>query len=96
MTEEPLPEPQSQTPPPEARPRLRDHVVGMRGVAAVALAGLILGGAGGALLGAASAGGDDDRMGPGRGGFGGPGQMPQFPGQPPQQGIPGQGQPGGP
>jgi hypothetical protein len=79
---------------PDTRPRLRDHVVGMRGVAAVALAGLILGGAGGALLGAVSAGGDDDRMGPGR--FGGPGQMGQFPGQPPQQGVPGQGQPGGP
>lgn len=91
-------------PPPVAaapKTRFRDRVLGMRGVAAVAVAGLIIGGAGGAVLGAVTSG-DDDRDGGrfgGPGGFGGPGQFQQQlpPGQPGQlpQGGPGQGMPGG-
>ena len=77
-------------------PRFRDRVLGIRGVAAVALAGLVIGGGGGFALGAVTDGGDD-RMGPGRAGFGGPGQFQQFPGRPQggQQGGPGQVFPGG-
>jgi hypothetical protein len=55
------------------RPRFADQVVGMRAVIAVALACLVLGGAGGAILGAATNGGDNGGFG-GRGGFPGPGQ----------------------
>jgi hypothetical protein len=81
-------------PAPVARPRLRDRVFRIRGVVAVAVAGLILGGAGGTLVGA-TAFGDGHGDGPGRG-FGGPGGFQQFPqqGQLPQGG-PGQGLPGG-
>ena len=76
--------------PTEAQPvaadktRLRDRVFGIRGLAAVALASLILGGAGGAAIGAASAGDDRDHdrghpgmnngQFPGGGQFGGRGQ----------------------
>lgn len=66
----------------KAKPGWRERTLGLRGVAAVALASLILGGAGGAALGALSNGADGDR---GRDGFG-PGQF-----QPP----PGGGGPGG-
>ena len=52
-----------------AKPRFFDRVVGMRAVAAVALASVLVGGAGGAALGALS-NGDDDRNRNGR--FGGP------------------------
>lgn len=51
-----------------ARPRFFDRVVGMRAVAAVALASVLVGGAGGAALGALSNGDDDHR----NGRFGGP------------------------
>ena len=69
-----------------APPRLRDRVLGARAVAAVALASLLLGGLGGAGLGALSDGPDrgDGRFGPGMGRFpadhGGPGRRPP-PGQ---------------
>jgi len=59
---------------PGSRPALRDRVLGWRGVAGVALAGVILGGAGGAVLGAVSNGGDSRGPG-GFGGFRGPGVM---------------------
>ena len=77
-----------------ARPRLRDHLFGLRSVVAVALAGVVLGGLGGfAVHAATDGGGRDDRLGRfGPGGFqGGPGGFPQGPGQrsPGQQG-PGQ------
>ncbi|CAN5377635.1 hypothetical protein BH09ACT12_BH09ACT12_35070 [soil metagenome] len=78
------------------RPGLRDRVLGIRAVAAVALASLIVGGLGGAALGALSDGADTDQRGPGGGQFV-PGQQGQVPGG--QQGqLPGgqQGQlPGG-
>lgn len=77
------------------RPRLRDRVLGMRGVAAVAVAGLILGGVGGTAIGAV-AGHDDHREGrPEFGGreFGGPSRDGRGPGQ--FQGRPGGGQFGG-
>jgi hypothetical protein len=84
-------------PPPPAEPttRWRDRVFRMRSVAAVAVAGVILGAAGGAVTTALVT--DDDRGdGPGRPGFGQmlmPGQMPAvppdgrqgFPGMPGQQ-----------
>jgi hypothetical protein len=96
FAQQPPPYPPYPQAPAVARPRFRDRVLGMRGVAAVAVAGLILGGAGGAVLGAATSGGEDHNFGPGRGGFGGPGQFqqqlpPQGQGQPPQgfQGFPG-------
>jgi hypothetical protein len=87
---------QAATTNPPARAALRDRVLGWRGVAGVALASVILGGAGGAVLGAVSNGGDS--RGPGNlggpGGFGGPGRMMQNSrGQQPD-GVPGnQGQP---
>lgn len=68
-----------------ARPRLRDRVLGMRAVAGVALATLVLGGLGGAAIGAVA--GDDSREGrrehgvDGRfegGPLGRPGPGPQF------------------
>lgn len=62
---------------PPAAPRLRDRVLGLRAVAAVSLASLILGGAGGAVLGAVSNGGESS-------GPGGRGQLQQL--QPGQQG----------
>jgi len=52
----------------EPRPRFRDRVFGLRAVAAVAVASVLIGGAGGAALGARSNGHDDDR----NGRFGGP------------------------
>lgn len=84
-------------PAPSAKPRLRDRVLGWRGVAAVAAASLIMGGVGGVVLGHVSASADDER-GPGGRQFPGQGQMPgdgQFPGQ---GQMPGQddGQQGGP
>jgi hypothetical protein len=69
------------------RPRFVDQVLGMRGVIAVALACLLIGGLSGWILGRASADGND-RFGPGpgsfqqRGAFPGPGQRPF---QPPSQ-----------
>ncbi len=79
MTDETAqPEPTTEPPePPEpaAKPktRLRDRVLGIRGIAAVGLAGLVLGGLGGAAIGAAV---DDD------GGHHGPGRFgSQFPGE---------------
>ena len=73
--------------------RFRDRVLGMRGVIAVALASVILGGVGGAALGAVSSG-DDENGGFGRGpGSFQPGQNGQLPpgGQQFQQGqVPGQ------
>jgi hypothetical protein len=74
-------------PVPAAGPRFRDRVLGMRSVAAVALASLVLGGLGGAALGAVSAGGDEDRRG-GPGGFGRPPFQQGQPGHLPQQGQP--------
>ena len=72
-----------------ARVRLRERVLGMRAVAGVALATLILGGLGGTAIGAA-AGDDSGDAGPGEHGFGGrleggpetrpgPGQQDQLP-----------------
>ncbi|MFZ2015971.1 MAG: hypothetical protein WAV00_19315 [Nocardioides sp.] len=54
--------------PPAPRPRFRDQVLGMRAVIAVALVALVIGGLGGALLGALAHHGGDDRFG-GPGGF---------------------------
>ena len=71
----------------EPRTRFRDRVLGMRGVIAVALASVVLGGVGGAVLGATTDGGPDRFGGPWPGGVpgGGPGQPGQFgPGQPEQ------------
>lgn len=65
------------------REGLKHRVLGMRAVAAVAVAALLLGGAGGLALGALS-NGSDTQQGPGRGGFPG-GQNVQ-----PGQGFPGQ------
>jgi len=78
------------------RPAWRDRVYGLRSVAAVAIAGLIIGGGAGAAIHAATA--DDGRDGPGRMGFHrGPGGG-QRPGPPngfpaPPAGVPGQTQP---
>jgi len=93
MDEQTSPDPTPATPSP-TRPGLRDRVLAWRGVAGVALASVILGGAGGALLGVVSDGGDDRAgMRGGPGGLGGPahgipagmpGQLP--PGTVPQQG----------
>ena len=72
--------------------RFRDRVLGMRGVIAVALASVILGGVGGAALGAVSSGDDEDgRFGRGPGNFQ-PGQDGQLPpgGQFHQGQVPGQ------
>ena len=69
-----------------AEPGWRDRVLGLRGVAAVAVASLILGGAGGAALGALSNGADDDGGRPGFGPGGGPGQFQQQQ-LPPQDGV---------
>jgi hypothetical protein len=80
-------------------PSFRDRVVGIRAVIAVALASLVLGGAGGAVLGASTNGGNDGFGGRGPGGFPGgqrgtfPGQGQQFQG--PANGLPGSGN-GGP
>ena len=77
---------------------LRHRVLGLRAVAAVALASLVLGGLGGAALGAVSDGADTDQRGPGGGQFvpGQPGQQDQLPGRGGQfqGGVPG-GQQGG-
>jgi hypothetical protein len=75
-----------QPPDRQSRPRFWDRVVGMRGVIAVALACVVLGGVGGTVLGATTNGGDD-RF----GGHGGPGAFPGGgPGQPGQGFQPGQ------
>jgi hypothetical protein len=89
--------PEAPEAPPYVPPRFRDRVLGLRGVIAVALACVVLGGVGGAVLGATTNGGGD-RF----GGRGGPGAFPGQPGQPgqfrpgqqgPQQGrLPQQGQ----
>jgi len=68
---------------PGSRPALRDRVLGWRGVVGVALASVILGGAGGAVLGAVSNGGDSGGPG-GFGGFRGPGMMQSSQNQPNQ------------
>jgi hypothetical protein len=52
-TEQPSPTPEPAEPA-ATKPAFKDRVIGMRGVAAVAMASVILGGAGGAALGAAS------------------------------------------
>ncbi|GAB3772052.1 hypothetical protein FB382_002999 [Nocardioides ginsengisegetis] len=86
---------ETETPTPSYRaaaaPRLRDRVLGLRAVAAVSLASLILGGAGGAVLGAVSNGGESSGPGGVRGQFqqGQPGQVPGQlpPGTAPQQGV---------
>ncbi|KQZ67201.1 hypothetical protein [Nocardioides sp. Root151] len=74
--------------PAERRP-WKDRVLGYRGVAAVALASVILGGAGGAALGAISNGSDDGPGGMRGPGGNGPGNFGQMPGQNGQQ-MPGQ------
>jgi hypothetical protein len=74
------------------KPRFQDRVLGMKAVAGVALASVILGGAGGAALGAVSNGSDEGARG---GRFGGPmlqGNNNQL--LPPgMNGVPGQGMP---
>jgi hypothetical protein len=71
---------QDQPPATEPRPRFRDRVLGMRGVIAVALASVVLGGVGGTVLGATTHG--DDWF-----GHGGPGAFPAGgPGRPGQSG----------
>jgi hypothetical protein len=66
--------------PPAPRPRFGDQVLGMRSVIAVALVALVIGGLGGALLGALSTNSGGDRFG-GPAGFGqrgfGPGGLHQ-------------------
>lgn len=77
--------------PDETRPGWKHRVLGMRAVAAVALATLVLGGVGGAALGAVSDGADQQQGPGGRGTFqlppGGqgfqPGQVPAPGGLPP-------------
>ena len=76
-----------------ARTRLRDRAFGLRGLAAVALAGLLLGGAGGALVGAVAAGGEggdgSEHGRPYRGELGGPeGHRPGLPPGGPVGGVP--------
>jgi hypothetical protein len=93
--EAPVPPPAQPAPPSAApAPRFFDQALGMRGVIAVALAMLIIGGLGGFVVGERTNGGD--RFGHGPGGFqggrhgfipggpqGGPGQQGPFnPGQP--------------
>ena len=77
----PAPEPAPQEEPTATKQPLKDRVFGIRGVAAVAVASVILGGAGGAALGAASGGDDKDQQ-RGRPGF----NNGQFPGGPGGQG----------
>lgn len=96
MNDETSQDPAPTTPTP-ARPALRDRVLGWRGVAGVALASVILGGAGGAVLGAVSggdSGGPGHMGGPGTGGLpGNHGQVPMgVPGQLPPSTAPQQGQ----
>jgi hypothetical protein len=77
----PVPAPSAPAPFADAAPTLspaatvdwRDRVLGIRGVAAVALASVILGGTGGAVLDAVAGSSDDQRGQMGQ--FGGPGQM---------------------
>jgi len=85
-------EPPAETPP--VRPGWRDRVYGVRAVAAVAVAGLIIGGGAGAAIHAATAddGGRDGRPGFGRGGPDGGGPGGQMPGQGPGGQLPGRGQ----
>jgi hypothetical protein len=70
-TEIPSPTGQPADQPAAARIPLRERVLGLRAVVAVALASVVLGGAGGAALAAAGTGNDD---GTGGGRFGPPGQ----------------------
>jgi hypothetical protein len=79
---------------PSPRPSWKDRAYGVRSVAAVAVAGLIIGGGAGAAIHAATAdeGGRGGRPGFGNGGPGG-GQMPVGPGGGQMQGGPGGGQP---
>jgi hypothetical protein len=93
------PQPQDQTPdqtPAPGSTGLRHRMLGWRGVAAVALASVILGGAGGAALGALTGGQDTGQRGGRPGGLGGapagmPGQLPpgtmpsSMPGTAPQE-----------
>jgi hypothetical protein len=69
---------------PAAKTPFRHRVIGIRGVAAVAVASVILGGAGGAALGAASSGDDNDQQ-RGRPGMNN-GQFPGGPGDGSQNG----------
>ncbi len=91
---DPAPEP---APPAAPKTRLRDRAFGFRGVLAVALASLILGGVGGAAIGVVASGDGHERHGPAQLEFrdgdrpthGGPG-MPGFgtpPGTPPQDEV---------
>ena len=82
---DPIPSPSTSNRAPGGRPALRDRVLGWRGVAGVALASVILGGAGGAVLGAVSNGGDSR----GPGGFGGRGMVQNSQNQQPPNGLPG-------
>ena len=98
-----------ETQPTAPRQGWKDRAYGVRSVAAVAVAGLIIGGGAGAAIHAATDdGGRDGRPGFGRGGPGGPGgfgpggqmpqggpggQMPQPPNGMPPNGLPGQTQP---
>jgi hypothetical protein len=93
---DPAPDPAPE-PPAETRTRWRDRAFGFRGVVAVALATLILGGVGGAAIGVVASGDGHDHQGPARLEFrdgdrpthGGPG-MPGFgvpPGTPPQDDV---------
>jgi hypothetical protein len=81
---QPYPQPYDQSGAP-VRPRLRDIVLGLRGVIAVAIASLIVGGLGGWALGASTTNNGNDR-----GGFG-PGQFQR--GNLPHRQFPGQGGP---
>ena len=66
----------------ETSPGWRERAYGLKGVAAVAVAGVIIGGGAGAAIHAATV---DDGGRDGRPGFGRPGGPPgQMPGQPPQ------------
>src|SRR5690349_23952249 len=91
-----------ETQPTAPRQSWKDRAYGVRSVAAVAVAGLIIGGGAGAAIHAATAdGGRDGRPGFGRGpggqmpgqGMGPGGQMPQPPNGMPPNGVPGQTQP---
>ena len=87
------PDPTPADPAPEPRTRWRDRVFAFRGVLAVALASVILGGVGGAAIGVAASGdGDPGRHGPAHRDFqphGGPG-MPgtgELPVRPPEDEV---------
>lgn len=72
------------------QPGFRDRIWSLRTIAAAAITAVALSGAGGAALASVSNGGNDDRGGFGRGGFGPPGRVKgQIPGQVNGQ-VPGQ------